>query len=298
MKSILPIALVVLSSFAAASAQQPAKSPPNSAPIAWTEYRISSRRVAVSFPKLPVVRETTDYCAQTKGEVYHAYAAGAVYEFEWHANSGGSIPKRCTTGEKFSQATFTKRLDELKSANQAEVSDTTVAGIPASMIRSKNRDGVVRTRWLVWDKDRWFELAITRRFETAAEEERFVSGLKLSSSGGIKIGSGAEATLGDSDVDIEDSGSGTRREAVVVISKPRPGYTESAREKNVQGRVLLRVTFYRNGGIGGISVIKELPRGLTEAAIAAAKRIAFLPATSDGKPYNVTKQIEYTFSIY
>jgi hypothetical protein len=44
--------------------------------------------------------------------------------------------------------------------------------------------------------------------------------------------------------------------------------------------------------------VKALSHGLTEQAIAAAKKIAFLPATADGKPYNVAKQIEYTFSIY
>lgn len=86
--------------------------------------------------------------------------------------------------------------------------------------------------------------------------------------------------------------------SIKILSKPRPGYTDSARQANVQGTVILRVTFLANGSIGGISAVKGLPNGLTEQAIAAARRISFQPATVNGVPQSVTKQIEYTFSIY
>lgn len=85
---------------------------------------------------------------------------------------------------------------------------------------------------------------------------------------------------------------------IKILSKPRPGYTDSARQANIQGTVILRVTFLASGGIGGISAVKGLPNGLTEQAIAAARRISFSPAMSNGTPQSVTKQIEYTFSIY
>jgi len=85
---------------------------------------------------------------------------------------------------------------------------------------------------------------------------------------------------------------------IKILSKPRPGYTDSARQANIQGTVILRVTFMANGSVGGISAVKGLPSGLTEQAIAAARRISFQPATLNGVPQNVTKQIEYTFSIY
>jgi len=83
-----------------------------------------------------------------------------------------------------------------------------------------------------------------------------------------------------------------------ILSKPRPGYTDSARQANIQGTVILRVTFNANGSIGGISPVKGLPNGLTEQAIAAARRISFEPKKVDGVGQSVTKQIEYTFSIY
>ncbi|MEO7660657.1 MAG: energy transducer TonB, partial [Pyrinomonadaceae bacterium] len=87
-------------------------------------------------------------------------------------------------------------------------------------------------------------------------------------------------------------------QAVKIISKPRPGYTDPARTANIQGTVILRVMFLASGQIGSISSVKGLPNGLTEQAIAAARRITFEPAKRDGVPQSVTKQIEYSFSIY
>lgn len=83
-----------------------------------------------------------------------------------------------------------------------------------------------------------------------------------------------------------------------IISKPRPGYTDAARQNNIQGTVILRVTFLGSGQVGSISAIKGLPNGLTEQAIAAARRISFEPAKRDGQGQSVTRQIEYSFSIY
>ena len=83
-----------------------------------------------------------------------------------------------------------------------------------------------------------------------------------------------------------------------ILSKPRPGYTDSARQANIQGTVILRVTFLGSGQIGSISPVKGLPNGLTEQAIAAARRINFEPKKVDGVGQTVTRQIEYTFSIY
>ena len=83
-----------------------------------------------------------------------------------------------------------------------------------------------------------------------------------------------------------------------ILSKPRPGYTDAARTAGIQGTVILRVTFNANGSIGTISPVKGLPSGLTEKAIAAARGISFEPAKRDGVGQTVTKQIEYSFSIY
>jgi|GEM_PF-6042080 len=87
-------------------------------------------------------------------------------------------------------------------------------------------------------------------------------------------------------------------EQLLILSKPRATYTDAAREYNIQGTVRLKVVFLKNGVIGSIQPITELPYGLTEQAVAAARLIRFEPKKVAGEPVNVTKIVEYSFSIY
>lgn len=82
-----------------------------------------------------------------------------------------------------------------------------------------------------------------------------------------------------------------------LISTPAAKYTDTARQNNVQGSVTLRINFQANGKIGNISVANILPGGLTEQAIAAARKIKFKPARRDGIPITVIKSIQYSFSL-
>lgn len=101
----------------------------------------------------------------------------------------------------------------------------------------------------------------------------------------------------DKDKDIPKVVTGAAQ-AIKIISKPRASYTNDAREKLVQGKVVLKVTFLANGEIGPITVISGLAGGLTEQAIAAARAIRFEPAKIGSKPVSMTKTVEYTFSIF
>lgn len=83
-----------------------------------------------------------------------------------------------------------------------------------------------------------------------------------------------------------------------VIAKPEPQYTEDARKNQITGSVVLRVAFSRSGEVTNIRAINPLPFGLTERAIAAARLIRFRPATKDGRPVNVSMQLEYNFNLY
>lgn len=85
---------------------------------------------------------------------------------------------------------------------------------------------------------------------------------------------------------------------IKILSKPRPGYTDEARQNNVRGTVVLRVTFLANGSIGSVSTVRGLPFGLTEKAIAAARRIRFTPPMRNGTPYTVNKVVHFNFTIY
>jgi TonB family protein len=137
--------------------------------------------------------------------------------------------------------------------------------------------------------------------------------------GGLSRGQGSGGGIGygrgrNSD-DDDDTGNGSKNNstqttvpipknqigpttALKIISKPRPNYTDAARQNNVNGTVVLKVTFLASGAIGAISPVKGLPNGLTEQAIAAARQIRFEPARKNGVPYTVTKSVTYNFTIY
>ena len=83
-----------------------------------------------------------------------------------------------------------------------------------------------------------------------------------------------------------------------VLAKPEPQYTEDARRNQITGSVVLRAVFSRTGEVTNIRAIHALPFGLTERAIAAARKIRFRPATKDGRPVNVYMQLEYNFNLY
>jgi len=83
-----------------------------------------------------------------------------------------------------------------------------------------------------------------------------------------------------------------------ILSKPRAQYTDEARQNQVQGTVVLKVTLLANGTIGSVVPVSRLGYGLTEKAIAAAHEIKFEPKKVNGVPQSVTKTIEYNFNIY
>jgi TonB family protein len=83
-----------------------------------------------------------------------------------------------------------------------------------------------------------------------------------------------------------------------ITSKPKALYTDAGRQNQVQGTVTLRVTFLASGQIGSIAPVSGLPYGLTEQAISAARSIRFEPQMVNGSPVSVTKQVQYSFTIY
>jgi TonB family protein len=87
-------------------------------------------------------------------------------------------------------------------------------------------------------------------------------------------------------------------EKAIVRSRPEPPYTEDARKHQVEGVVRLRMVLASDGSVRHIIVLKALPRGLTESAINAARRIKFDPATKDGRPVSQYTTVEYNFNVY
>jgi TonB family protein len=80
-----------------------------------------------------------------------------------------------------------------------------------------------------------------------------------------------------------------------ITYKAEPTYTEKARKNGVSGRVVLKVVLKSSGAIGDITVVKDLPDGLTEQCIRVARQIKFQPAIKDGRAVSQYLKAEYNF---
>jgi TonB family protein len=88
-----------------------------------------------------------------------------------------------------------------------------------------------------------------------------------------------------------------------IVSKPRANYTDAARMNNIQGTVMVRVTFLADGTIGKVTDVPQNHEnlrkyGLVKASIEAAKKVKFEPLVKNGKPIQVIKILTYTFTLY
>jgi TonB family protein len=116
------------------------------------------------------------------------------------------------------------------------------------------------------------------------------------------VGGGVSGGVGPGDAGPVDYTRAFRSNEVtaraIITSKPDPGYTEEARKNNVSGVVRLRVLLHASGLVTNIHVVKGLPDGLSERAIASARATAFRPAQKDGRTVSQWVLLEYNFNLY
>ena len=74
-------------------------------------------------------------------------------------------------------------------------------------------------------------------------------------------------------------------------------YTAEAREERIQGVVILRLQIDEAGSVTDAEVLKGLPLGLSEAAVAAARQWRFDPATRDGAPVAAQRNVVVEFRL-
>ncbi|HEX8161442.1 MAG TPA: TonB family protein [Pyrinomonadaceae bacterium] len=84
----------------------------------------------------------------------------------------------------------------------------------------------------------------------------------------------------------------------LISDRPEPIYTERAKENQVTGTVRVRMVLAADGNVKHVVAVSRLPDGLTEAAVRAARRLKFVPATKDGRPVSQYVTIDYNFNIY
>jgi TonB family protein len=120
---------------------------------------------------------------------------------------------------------------------------------------------------------------------------------------GSKSGGGAVATGGFGSEQVVHSGpklqadAGPATSGVEITYKPKPVYTDEARNLRLEGEVLLEVMFGANGTLHVNRVVRGLGHGLDEAAIMAANKMRFKPALRGGEPMDSTAVVHVVFQM-
>lgn len=278
------------------------------APVKWEKYKSGVNDVSILFPKLPVLIELSTSCSEQETNQYAAYANETVYGLTVVSKTKKKIPRSCNNVEKFDEENFNARLKIIRTLFTVfDEAKFTHNDFEVAEISSKT---TAEAYWLINDfkNKRWFELWVTGSDKNNKEVKDFIESIAISkNSQGIEIGKGSSSTLGDETIADANVNSSSEKSAetekaeirpIKIILKPKPPYTDAARESQITGAVRLRVTFLASGGIGSVSIVNALPFGLTEQAIASAKKLVFIPAKRNGKTISMVKIVEYAFSIY
>jgi TonB family protein len=86
-------------------------------------------------------------------------------------------------------------------------------------------------------------------------------------------------------------------EALEILDKPRPAYTEQARRARVEGDVVLEVLFTGSGSLRVLRVVERLGYGLEQNAIDAVAKIRFRPAREDGHTIDTIAMVRISFQL-
>ena len=83
----------------------------------------------------------------------------------------------------------------------------------------------------------------------------------------------------------------------VELTRVQPTYPEEARKNKVQGKVILMAVISEKGSVTKVEAVESPDPMLTDAAIEAAKKWTYKPATKKGKPVKVHLTITVAFKL-
>jgi TonB family protein len=84
---------------------------------------------------------------------------------------------------------------------------------------------------------------------------------------------------------------------VEILFKPKPVFTDEAKNKKIEGDVLLQVVFTAGGNVQIQRIVQGLGYGLDDSAQAAAKQIRFKPAQQEGQAVDFPAIVHITFAL-
>ena len=263
---------------------QPSKAPD---PQSWQRYTVKSEEFSVTLPTVPAMFTVKAFQPRIEKKRRErrlkAAADGVVYMVN-----------------VFENAKPIQSLDEFITEHNKTIPydltltrDLTIGGIAGKEYSSKNKPATT-VQFFVTDK-RLYTFAATGSAEDNAAVRQFFSSIALGKkTEGTKVEDGPGVPLEREKIYVGREVDTKAR----LISKPEPSYTESAREQLITGTVVLKVVLSASGQVTNIRTVTGLPYGLTERAIAAARKIKFIPATKGGQYVSMWMQLEYNFSLY
>ena len=119
--------------------------------------------------------------------------------------------------------------------------------------------------------------------------------------GGVVGGTGTGKGEGSGDAS-GDASEGPLRvggdvKAPVAINRAKPNYTETARKSRATGVVIVEAVVNKQGEVEQVKVLKGLPFGLSEQAVAAVKQWRFRPGTLNGEAVDVIFNLTVNFTL-
>jgi TonB family protein len=86
-------------------------------------------------------------------------------------------------------------------------------------------------------------------------------------------------------------------EPAALISKVDPAYPASARSAGVEGTVVLDAEISETGEVTSVTVVRGLPMGVSESAVAAVQRWRYRPARGRMGPVSSHKTVRIQFTL-
>ena len=259
----------------------------------WQRYTVTGEEFSVSLPALPAMTTQNILIGpftRRIDRVIGSFAEGVAYAIHAFEN-----PSRQSLDE-FVERTKQRRSRIREWTDQTDVALNGFTG-RQFVITERGVPGLVQ---LFRTKDHLYQFEAMGAPSTDPRLQQFFSSLVLGKKlegKQLKDGIGAQPettasqaspVLPSKDLD----------QKVVVLTKPEPSYTESARQAKTKGAVVLKAVFAANGGITDVQVVSGLPFGLTEQALTAVKQIRFVPGIKNGNYVSTTLQLEYNFNLY
>ena len=258
---------------------------------AWKRYTVDGERFSVILPTVPAMttRDMTiwELRKSRRERSIGAYADGAVYTIH--------------VVENVQRKSLEDFIRDRNRSNRWDLSTETAVTI--NDINGKQYSSVGKpvndTSQFFSANGRLYEFSVVGNSPEDEGAKQFFSSIVISKKAdGIEIHDGEGTPFSSPSCDQIAGGGREVDRRVRVVMKPEPRYNELARQKRTVGTVIVKAVFSCNGSVTDIRVLQELPNGLTDQAIAALKKLKYVPAVKNGKYVSMWMQLEYNFNLY